>query len=256
MDGYELPARPFFINRDTQTKLFQGISKKRNLPIVAKCHEIQYIGKAQFTEHFNLAMNAGMAQARVEHPNTCKILELCLDVDFEKGLFSVYHILEALEKDLGKEITERNTVDRVPSEAEAKNFLVQTAQALAYAHIKNIAHRDIKPDNIFIDREGAFKVGDFGTYFEKKASMPAVTALGTLPYMSPQQRKIITGEGQDYDAFKSDVYSLGFTTLSLASVTLFERPWPLEDLKPTAQAKVQKLGYSVALTDLLLAMLE
>jgi hypothetical protein len=177
-------------------------------------------------------------------------------VNFEQGQFFVYHILEALEKDLGKEITERKTARRVPSEAEARNFLVQMTQALAYAHSKRIAHRDIKPGNIFLDREGTFKVRDFGTFYEKKASMPATTGIGTLAYMSPQQRKIITGETQGYNAFKSDVYSLGLTTLSLASMTLFAMPWPLNSLKSTARAKVQELGYSAELKNLLLAMLE
>ena len=108
-----------------------------------------------------------------------RVLELCLDVDFEHADFSVYHILEALDKDLGKDITERNTVRRVPSEAEVRQFLVQTSQALAYAHNKRIAHRDIKPDNIFLDREKVFKVGDFGT------SMLAIIATGTVSYRSP-----------------------------------------------------------------------
>ena len=55
---------------------------------------------------------------------------------------------------------------------------------------------------------------------------------------------------------KSDVYSLGLTVLSLASLTLLVRPWPLENLKAAAQASIQELGYSAALKNLLLGMLE
>ena len=108
-----------------------------------------------------------------------RVLELCLDVDFEHADFSVYHILEALDKDLGQEITERKTDRRVLSKAEVMQFLVQTSHALAYAHSEGIALRDIKPDNIFLDREKVFKVGDFGT------SMLAIIATGTVSYRSP-----------------------------------------------------------------------
>jgi len=45
------------------------------------------------------------------------------------------------------------------------------------AHSKQIAHRDLKPTNVFMTREGGYKIGDFGSYFEKKGSLPAVTTV-------------------------------------------------------------------------------
>ena len=196
MDGYELSEGPFFFNQETNIKLYQARNKS-NERVVAKYHDIQYVDKAELIEKFNLMINACIAQARVEHLHNCKIQEIY--VDFDQALFSVNHILEALDKELEKE---RKRDRRVSSEAEIREFLAQTAQVLAYVHSKRIAHLDIKPDNIFLDWEGAFKVGDFGTFFERKASLPANTAAGTLPYMSPQKRKRITGEVQGYNAFK------------------------------------------------------
>ena len=257
MDGYELSARPFFVNRETHTKLYHGRSKKLNQQVVAKCHDIQYAKKAEFIEEFNLVMNAGMAQARVEHPNTCKILELCLNVvDFEQGLFSLYHILEALEKDLSKEIEERKREGRVPSEAEVRGFLFQTAQALAYAHSKNIAHRDIMPENILKDRQNNYKLIDFDTYFEGKTLDDQDKAIrGTIPYMSPQVRQVTTGQGDSYNPFKADVYSLGLTAISLGTLKLPNKPWPLNGLEAIVRATVQVLGYPQDLHDLLISML-
>ena len=97
MDGYELTSAPFSVNPETLVKLFRGTSKQSRQPVVAKCHELLYaLGKAELTKQFTQVMNAGLAQARVDHPNSCKILELGLHVDMERGSFSVYHVLEAL----------------------------------------------------------------------------------------------------------------------------------------------------------------
>ena len=103
MEGYELTAPPFFVNRESYVKLFRGMSKQRRQPVVAKCHELQFSdGKAEFIQQFTRVMNAGLTQARVEHLHSCKILEFALDVDMEQGSFYVYHILEALNKDVGR----------------------------------------------------------------------------------------------------------------------------------------------------------
>ena len=215
-----MTSEPFFRNPKTLVKVFRGKSTARDQPIVAKCHDIELVSKPEFIEQMTRVMNAGLAQARVDHPHSCKILDFALDVDIERRIFSVYHVLEALPNDLEQDIKERKKHDRIPSEDEVKTFLLQAAQALAYAHEKQIAHRDIKPNNIFMEREGFYKIGDFGSYFEKKGGNSAVTDVGTgtLPYMSPGQRGLIGGDVESYDAYKSDVFSLGVNTLAFASL--------------------------------------
>ena len=224
-------------------------------PIVAKCHQIQFEDKVKFIEEFTKVMNTGLAQARVEHPHFCKILDFVLDVDMEQRTFFVYHILEDLESDVGRVIEERKRDQRIPNEDEVMTFLAQTTQALAYAHSKQIAHRNLEPNNIFMDREGVYKIGDFASYFEKKGNSKASTTTGTKSYMSPQQRLLISGEVESYDAFKSDVFSLGMTTLAFATATLVEKPWPLASMSQRVEATLQELRCSQPLKDLSKSMM-
>ena len=115
MDGYELTSEPFFRNPATHVKVFRWKSKARNQPVVAKCHDIELVSKPQFIEEMTRVMNAGLAQARVDHPHSCKILDFALDVDIERRIFSVYHVLEDLPNDLEQNIKERKKDHRIPS---------------------------------------------------------------------------------------------------------------------------------------------
>jgi hypothetical protein len=169
-------------------------------------------------------------------------------------------VLEALVKDVAMEIVDRKRANRPVTEPELKGFLAETSEALAFAHLRvstrqEIAHRDVKPQNIFMDKAGHFKVGDFGCFFQQKATVHTSGQAGTLPFMSPQQRLIIAGQELQYDAYKSDVYSLGMTSLALGSLTLPSSSWPLEGLEERAGTAVRALSCSKALQDLLLTML-
>lgn len=82
-------------------------------------------------------MNAGLAQARVEHPHSCKIIAMHLDwSEAKKDTYHLYHILEALPGDMRKEIAKRKKENRVYSEVELWDFLVQASSALTFAHNK------------------------------------------------------------------------------------------------------------------------
>ncbi|HTN87645.1 MAG TPA: protein kinase [Sorangium sp.] len=129
---------------------------------------------------------------------------------------------------------------------EVRRLLCEIADALAYAHLRGVIHRDIKPDNILIDGEsGRAMVTDFGIARAIEAGTRLTvtgTAVGTPTYMSPEQAM---GE-REVDG-RSDIYSLGvlayqmltgrvpFTagnSMALLLKQVSERPRPIADLRP------------------------
>lgn len=99
---------------------------------------------------------------------------------------------------------------------------------------------DVKPANIFLDFQGSYKVADFDTYFEKKATVrPANSEKDANPYSSPQQRLANSAFNRKvaYDPFKSDVYALALTALVYGS--LLSPPsglWKTEAIDRTLEA--------------------
>jgi serine/threonine-protein kinase len=133
---------------------------------------------------------------------------------------------------------------------EVRRLLCEIADALAYAHVRGVIHRDIKPDNILLDRDnGRAMVTDFGIARAiESGTRLTVTgnAVGTPTYMSPEQAE---GE-RDVDG-RSDIYSLGvlayqmltgrvpFTagnSMALLLKHITERPRPIAELRPDAPA--------------------
>jgi serine/threonine protein kinase len=129
---------------------------------------------------------------------------------------------------------------------EARRLLVEIADALSYAHLRGVIHRDIKPDNILLDAEsGRAMVSDFGIAraIESGTQLTITgTAVGTPTYMSPEQA---VGE-KELDG-RSDLYSLGVVayqmltgrvpfaagnSMALLMKHVSERPQPIVDLRP------------------------
>jgi len=108
----------------------------------------------------------------------------------------------------------------VPSSRETfrkvANWGIQAAEALDYAHSKNVIHGDIKPSNLLVDIDGSLSLADFGVASCKVAphSNIKTNLAGTLRYMSPEQ---IDDGGTAID-HRSDLYSLGATLFELVTM--------------------------------------
>lgn len=134
--------------------------------------------------------------ARLSHPNIVPIHAVDAVEDF------VFFAMAFVDGEtLGQRVRERGPL---PS-AEATRVLRETAWALAYAHAQGIVHRDVKPDNIMLERgSGRVLVTDFGIAHVREATATeAREVVGTAEFMSPEQ-----ASGEVLDG-RSDIYALG-----------------------------------------------
>ena len=133
------------------------------------------------------------AAAALNHPNVCSIIDI---QEHDGQMFIVMELVD------GQTLTDRKN-SLTP--AQAVGIGVQIADGLAAAHEKGIVHRDVKPDNIMIRRDGIVQIMDFGV--AKLRGVSRLTregsTVGTAGYMSPEQI-----QGQDAD-HRSDIFSLG-----------------------------------------------
>ncbi len=148
------------------------------------------------------------ATGRLSHPNIVAVYEYR---EFEGHPFIVEELVpgSSLADVLEERWKRLQEIDQVYCEWVAQ-IVLQLANALQHAHEHKIVHRDMKPDNVLMTKEGVPKIADFGlAKLEDKAGLSiSGTILGTPYYMSPEQ--VDTGDGGGVDA-RSDVYSLGAT---------------------------------------------
>ena len=137
--------------------------------------------------------------AKLENPNIVGIYDLRTDNVY------AYIVMEYVEGiTLGRLIKERGAIPW----RQALKLFNQMLNAIEHAHKEGIIHRDIKPNNVLINRQGVVKITDFGLAKNQAefGITQSVTTGGTLFYMSPEQVK-----GLAYTDERSDIYALGFT---------------------------------------------
>ncbi len=101
------------------------------------------------------------------------------------------------------------SINKTFTEKEVKKFALDVLGALEVCEKNNIIHRDIKPVNIFVDRFGMFKLGDFGVARQLEGSVSMMSKKGTAKYMAPEVYR-----GEKYDR-RVDFYSLGLVMYKL-----------------------------------------
>lgn len=159
--------------------------------------------KSEFSENSNFVSKfivEAQAAAGLMHPNIVNVY----DVGEEAGIH--YIVMELVEGITLKKYIEKKA--RL-SFKEAVSIAIQVSMGIEAAHNNHIIHRDIKPQNIIISKEGKVKVTDFG--IAKAATSNTVTSnvMGSVHYTSPEQAR------GGYSDEKSDVYSLGITLFEM-----------------------------------------
>ncbi len=164
--------------------------------------------KAEFSEDQGFVSKfRGEAQsaAGLTHPNIVSVF----DVGDEEGIH--YIVMELVEGIVLKKYIEKKGKLNV---REATSILIQVAQGIECAHNHHIIHRDIKPQNIIISKEGKVKVADFGIARAASSNTINSSAMGSVHYISPEQAR------GGFSDEKSDIYSLGITFYEMVTGTL------------------------------------
>ena len=174
----------------------------------AKCHKLNRfvavkVLKQEFSENANFVSKfrtEAQAAAGLMHPNIVNVY----DVGEENGIY--YIVMELVEGITLKKYIEKKA--RL-SFKEAVSIAIQVSMGIEAAHNNHIIHRDIKPQNIIISKDGKVKVTDFG--IAKAATSNTITSnvMGSVHYTSPEQAR------GGYSDEKSDIYSLGITIFEM-----------------------------------------
>ena len=169
----------------------------------AKCHRLNRlvavkILKADLAqdEDFRRRFNAeSQAVAQLSHPNIVSVY------DVSRGGDTEYIVMELIDGITLKQYMEKRGQ---LNWRESLHFITQIMRGLSHAHSRGIIHRDIKPQNIMVLRDGSVKVADFGiACLENSAQTLTQEALGSVHYISPEQAR-----GDRTDS-RSDIYSAG-----------------------------------------------
>lgn len=148
------------------------------------------------------------AVAKLNHPHVVGVIDAGEEEGGEDGFATPYIVFEYVEGETLKDRIRRNGRLGV---SESVAYAIEIARALGAAHASQIVHRDVKPQNVLVDEEGAAKVTDFG--IARSLAQDGLTAdgrvLGTTDYVSPEQALGHVVSGQ------SDLYSLGIVVFEM-----------------------------------------
>jgi eukaryotic-like serine/threonine-protein kinase len=188
---YRLEAR---IGAGGMAEVFRGFDTVLNRTVAIKTLNAPFARDASFVERFR---REAQAAARLSHPNIVATYDSGTDGDTQ------YIVMEFIE---GRTLAEFLGSGKTLTPDHATQVAGEVCNALTVAHTQGVIHRDIKPGNIMVTRDGSVKVMDFG--IARLVSGPETApqtsvVMGTATYISPEQAK-----GQAVDA-RSDIYSLG-----------------------------------------------
>ena len=194
--------------------VYKALDHRLNRQVAIKILKDEFSGDDEFRRRFRAE---GEAVAMLSHPNIVQVY------DVSSSDTANYLVMELIN---GISLKQYMEVKGVLNWKETLHFAMQIAKGLEHAHSRGIVHRDIKPHNVMVLKDGSVKVMDFGiARVMSKSNTLTKEALGSVHYISPEQAK------GGYTDSRSDIYSL--------SVVMYEmmtgRP-PFDGESPVAVA--------------------
>lgn len=195
-DRYEILEK---IGAGGMADVYKAMDHKLNRFDAVKVLKDEFASNKSFVSKFRAEAQAA---AGLMHPNIVNVY----DVGDENGLY--YFVMELVEGITLKRYIEKKIRLSVK---EAVSIAIQVAMGIESAHNNGIIHRDIKPQNIIISKEGKVKVADFGIARAASSDTQTSHAMGSVHYTSPEQAR------GGYSDAKSDIYSIGITLFEMVT---------------------------------------
>ena len=222
--------------------VYEGIDAKLRRSCAIKLIRKDQFDPAEAEEYSRRFLTEAQAAAKLDHVNIVKVF----DYDDEEEL--AYIVMELVRG--GKTLKNYFDAKHTFTTVQTVRLMSELLGALEHSHSREVFHRDIKPDNIFVTESGVVKLGDFGiAKIDTTHKTMVGTVLGTPGYMSPEQFR-----GEEADG-RSDLYSAGvilyqflvgerpFTGpfLTLQKKVLNDLPRPPSALRPAVSAAIDEV---------------
>jgi len=195
-DRYELEE---LVGTGGMSSVYRAHDRLLDRKVALKILHSRHAVDPEYVERFR---REARSVASLSHPNVVTVIDRGEHDDVQ------FIVFEYIDGENAKDLVRRG---RLPVE-QALEITIQVARGLAFAHKQGIVHRDVKPQNILLDRTGQAKVTDFGIARSLDVAHGVTqtgTVLGTSDYIPPEQ-----AQGQRVDAL-GDVYSLGVVLYEL-----------------------------------------
>ena len=184
--------------------IYEGLDTRLDRKVAVKVMHPHLAQDEQFVERF---IREAKASAALSHPNIVSVQDQGWN---QNGTPAVFLVMELVE---GHTLREYLNEQGALSVASGIAFLLPVLSALAAAHKLGIVHRDIKPDNILISKEGRIKIADFGLakgpLLGTTMTAESSVVLGSVSYLSPEQVQRGIADA------RSDVYSAAITAFEI-----------------------------------------
>lgn len=193
--GYQILGK---LGAGAMATVFKARQLSLDRIVAIKVLPSKHTNKPDFVQRFYAE---GRAAAKLNHPNIVQAIDVGKAGDYH------YFVMEYVE---GRTVFDDITANRRYTEKQALDIIIQIAKALNHAHQAGFIHRDVKPKNIMITKDGIAKLADMGlaraVTDREAAEAEQGKAFGTPYYISPEQIR-----GQVNVDFRADIYSLGAT---------------------------------------------